>query len=537
MAEVKPMSERIQGRSSRKISAGAANEPFPSEPLVSMEGIGKIFFGAYANKDVDFDLREGEVHALLGENGAGKTTLMNVLTGIYAPDAGHIRVRGRNVRFLSPRDAIACGIGMVHQHFMLVPVLSVWENMILGMPDVPMVLDKKGTIGRIRALSERYGLAVDPEAKIWQLSIGEQQRVEILKMLYRGTKVLILDEPTSVLTPQEVLAFFATLRRMTEAGHGIVLISHKIEEILAISNRLTVLRKGRKIGTVGVEGATPKTLAEMMVGRALKCVVKGAPAAGSSLLSCRSVSARNDRNTAALKDVSFDLRAGEILGLAGVAGNGQGELCEVLSGLRKADSGEILLEGRNLAGLPPREFIRGGISYIPVDRKSVGLVPNMSLTENIALKQYWRTPAAVGKIFLDWRYLGRLTQALMGRFDVAAPSAASPVRTLSGGNLQKLMLARELHNEPTVILAMHPVWGVDVGATEFVHEMLLRARERRAGILLISEDLDELFEFSDRMMVISRGEIMDIIERPCDVSKEEVGLLMAGEGSARKGAA
>ena len=505
--------------------------------LVSMEGIDKIFFGAYANKGVDFNLYAGEVHALLGENGAGKTTLMNVLTGIYAPDAGRLRIMGTEARFRSPKDAIARGVGMVHQHFMLVPVLTVWENMILGMSGVPMVLDKKGAIARIHALSERYGLDVDPEAKIWQLSIGEQQRVEILKMLYRGTKVLILDEPTSVLTPQEVRFFFDTLRVMTAAGHGVVLISHKIEEVLSIANRLTVLRKGRVTGTVDASGASAKTLAEMMVGRALKCVEKTASAAGEPVLSCRGVCARNDRGAPALKGVTFDLRAGEILGLAGVAGNGQGELCEVLAGLRKADAGEIILGGTNAAGSSPREFIRRGVSYIPVDRKSVGLAPNLSLTENVALKRYWRKPAAVRKFFLDWDYLARLTQELADEYGVVAQSVRSPVRVLSGGNLQKLMLARELSGNPSVIIAMHPVWGLDVGAAEFVHERLVQESERGAGILLISEDLDELFELSDRIMVICRGEIMGVADDPCAVTKEEIGLMMAGAPMDKRGAA
>lgn len=502
-----------------------------------MTGIDKIFFGAYANRGVDFDLRAGEVHALLGENGAGKTTLMNVLTGIYAPDAGQIRLEGRCVRFRSPKDAIARGIGMVHQHFMLVPVLSVWENMILGMPDVPVVLDKKGTIARIRGLSERYGLAVDPEAKIWQLSIGEQQRVEILKMLYRGTKVLILDEPTSVLTPQEVADLFTTLRVMTAAGHGIVLISHKIEEVLSIASRLTVLRKGRKAGAVEAAVTAPGALAEMMVGRVPKCVVKTAADSGAAVLSCRGLAARNDRNAVALRDVSFDLRAGEILGVAGVAGSGQGELCEALCGLRALDAGEIVMGGTNVAGSSPRDFIRRGVSYIPVDRKGVGLAPNMNLRENVALKRYWRKPAAVGKFFLDWGYIAELTDELIEKYGVVAQSPESPARILSGGNLQKLMLARELSDRPSVIVAMHPVWGLDVGAAEFVHERLLEERARGAGILLVSEDLDELFELSDRIMVICRCEIMGVIDNPCDVTKEEIGLLMAGAAGCGRGAA
>ncbi|MDR3164064.1 MAG: ABC transporter ATP-binding protein [Synergistaceae bacterium] len=494
-----------------------------------MSGIDKIFFGAYANKGVDFDLAAGEIHALLGENGAGKTTLMNVLSGIYAPDAGTVRVEGREVRFRSPRDAIAAGIGMVHQHFMLIPVLSVWENMILSMRGIPFVTDKRGTTERIRELSERYSLAVDPEAMVWTLSIGECQRVEILKMLYRGTKVLILDEPTSVLTPQEVRVFFDALRKVTGAGHGIVIISHKIEEILSIAGRMTILRKGERVATVNAAGATRETLARMMVGRALKNVEKtGEPRSHGVVLSCRGLSVHNDRGARALDDVGFDLREGEILGLAGVAGNAQDELCEALAGLRPLDAGRIILKGKDITGFSPREFINLGMSYIPADRKGTGLVSNMSVMENAALKSYWKKPAAERKFLINWQYVADMTQRLIAAFDVQTQSSDVPVRNLSGGNMQKLMLARELSGKPSVILAMHPVWGLDVGATEFVRERLLEERARGAGILMISEDLDEMLLMADRIMVISRGRIMGIIDEPKSVSKERIGLMMAG---------
>jgi simple sugar transport system ATP-binding protein len=501
-----------------------------STPLVSMSGIDKIFFGGYANRGVDFDLMSGEVHALLGENGAGKTTLMNVLSGIYAPDAGTVRIDGRDVSFRSPRDAIEAGIGMVHQHFMLIPVLTVWENMLLGMSGVPFVMKKNEIVRRIRELSERYALAVDPEALVWTLSIGEQQRVELLKMLYRGTKVLILDEPTSVLTPKEARDFFAALRIMTAAGHGIILISHKMEEVLSIADRLTVLRKGRRVGTVSASGVTREALAEMMVGRALKQAKKpDLSRGGAVIMSCRDLRARNDRGMESLSGVSFDLREGEILGVAGVAGNGQGELCEALSGLRPIDSGEITFKGENISGSAPREFINRGVSYIPVDRKGVGLASNMNLRENVALKRYWKKPAAVKKIFMNWKYIDGLTGELTDMYDVKTASLGSPVRVLSGGNIQKLMLARELSEAPSVILAMHPVWGLDVGAAEFVHERIMEERGRGSGIILVSEDLDELMAMSDRIMIMSRGRIMGIVESPGDAAKEEIGLMMAGE--------
>ena len=499
-------------------------------PLVSMRGISKLFFGIHANQDVDFDLFEGEVHGLLGENGAGKTTLMNVLCGIYTPDKGTLSIEGNPVCFLSPKDAIACGVGMVHQHFMLVPVLSVWENMLLGLKDVPMVLDREGTIARIRELSQTYGLEVDPEAKVWQLSIGEQQRVEILKMLYRGTKILILDEPTSVLTPQEVLDFFATLRRMTAIGHAIVLISHKVEEMLSIADKLTILRKGKKIDTVSSEGITRMQIAEMMVGRPLGVIEKkDYSGSGAVLLECRDISVRNDRNLPGIKNISFSLREGEILGVAGVSGNGQGEMCEALCGLRKIDSGHVFMGEKEITHRTVRERIQDGISYIPVDRKGTGLIPNMNLRENIALKYYWEKPYREHGCYIRWDRIASLTADLVRDYNIAVNDLKTPVRALSGGNLQKLMLSREISKNPTINLAMHPVWGLDVGATEFVHRQLLKEREQGAGILLISEDLDELLEMSDRILVLCQGELMGTVENPQAIGRDRIGLMMGGE--------
>lgn len=504
--------------------------PDSKTPLVCMRGISKLFFGVHANQEVDFDLYEGEVHGLLGENGAGKTTLMNVLCGIYTPDEGTLSIKGDPVCFLSPKDAIACGVGMVHQHFMLVPVLSVWENMLLGLEDVPMVLNRKGTVERIRELSQTYGLEVDPEAKVWQLSIGEQQRVEILKMLYRGTKILILDEPTSVLTPQEVRDFFITLRRMTAMGHGIVLISHKVEEMLSIADKLTVLRKGKKIDTVSSKGITRMQIAEMMVGRPLGVIEKkDYSGSGAVLLECRGICARNDRNLPGIKDISFSLREGEILGVAGVSGNGQGELCEALCGLRHIDSGHVFMEKKDITHKTTRERIQAGISYIPVDRKGTGLIPNMNLRENIALKYYWEKPYMEHGCYIHWDRIAALTADLVRDYNIAVNDLETPIRALSGGNLQKLMLSREISKNPKVILAMHPVWGLDVGATEFVHQQLLKERENKAGILLISEDLDELLEMSDRILVLCRGELMGTVENPQAIGRDSIGMMMAGE--------
>jgi simple sugar transport system ATP-binding protein len=494
-----------------------------------MSGIDKIFFENYANRGVDFELGRGEVHALLGENGAGKTTLMNVLAGIYTPDAGKIYIEGREARFASPKDAIASGIGMVHQHFMLIPALTVWENMILGMDGVPLVIDKRVVAAKIMELSKIYSLPADPDAVVSTLSIGERQRVELLKMLYRGARVLILDEPTSVLTPRETADFFSTLRKMAAAGHGVVLISHKIDEILSIAGRMTVLRKGERVAAVESSRIDRATLARMMMGRPVEnAKKKKTTRPGGTALSCEKLSARGDRDARTLRDISFDLREGEILGLAGVAGNAQDELCETLAGIRVPDSGEIILRGENIAGMGPRDFIERGVSYIPVDRKGVGLVPNMNMRENIALKRYWRKPAARGKFMLDWGFLDGLSRSLADAYGIQAIPAESPIRVLSGGNLQKLMLARELSSKPSVILAMHPVWGLDIGAAEFVRERILEERERGAGILLVSDDLDELFEMSDRIMVIFGGRIMGIADNLGDVSKERIGLMMAG---------
>ncbi len=500
------------------------------KPLVCMKGIDKIFYGSYANKEVDFDLFPGEVHSILGENGAGKTTLMNCLAGIYLPDAGKIEIDGRPVVLSNPRIAIENGIGMVHQHFMLVPVFTVWENMVLGLKDEPFNLNKNKIITRIHELSEKYGMKVDPEAKIWQLSIGEQQRVEILKMLYRGTNVLILDEPTSVLTPQETRELFRTLRNMVASGHGVVLISHKIEEIMEISDRLTVLRKGIRIGTVPAQGISKEQVAEMMVGHQLEGIIldPDRPAPGDTVLECSGICAKNDRNIPALTDLSLTIRAGEILGIAGVDGNGQDELCEVLAGLRVPDKGNISINGKDITGSYTRNFINSGISYIPADRKGVGLIPNMNIEENMPLKNYWEPPIEIKKYFMNWEYVSKFAAERVRKYDVITPSLRAPVRILSGGNLQKLMLSREISDETKVIIAMQPTWGLDVGAAEFVHRRLIEARDNGVAILLISKDLQELQSISDRIAVIYSGSIIGVINDPQNIDTEKIGLMMAG---------
>ncbi|MDO5114501.1 MAG: ABC transporter ATP-binding protein [Synergistaceae bacterium] len=498
--------------------------------LVSMRGIDKIFYGQHANRGVDFELLAGEVHSILGENGAGKTTLMNCLAGIYLPDAGTISIEGSHVFLPNPKAAIDNGIGMVHQHFMLVPGFTVWENIILGLGDIPLIIKKDEIIERIREISAKYGLSVNPEASVWQLSIGEQQRVEILKMLYRGTKVLILDEPTSVLTPQETRELFKTLKNMVAAGHGIVLISHKIEEIMEISDRLTVLRKGLRVATRQAAGISKEEIAEMMVGHSLE---GAAQAAGRSeprgvVFECSDITVRGERGAKALNGVSLSIRGGEILGVAGVDGNGQDELCEVLAGLLPPESGSVKIEGRELTGAGTRAYIESGVSYIPADRKGVGLVAGMNVAENMALKGYCRPPMEKGRLFIDWPRVTDFAAERVKDYDVQIPSLLAPVRVLSGGNLQKLMLSREISDSTKVIIAMQPTWGLDVGAAEFVHKRLIEAREAGAAVLLVSKDLQELTSLSDRIAVMYSGGISGVIEEPQNSDIEKIGLLMAG---------
>ena len=496
--------------------------------LVAMKGVTKRFTGVVANEDVDFDVRPGEVHALLGENGAGKSTLMNILYGLYHPDEGTITIRGVAKNFSSPRDAIAAGIGMVHQHFMLIPSQKVWENMILGLDDIPAILPRNEIVRRITDLSEQYGLRVDPMANVWQLSIGEQQRVAILQMLFRKANILILDEPTAVLTPQEAERLFKTISQMTSEGHGVVFISHKLDEVMRITDRVTILRKGHVAGRVDTKSTSREQLAEMMMGERVPfSISKPAIEPGNRVLEAERITVLGDRGFPAVNRLTLDIREHEILGLAGVAGNGQQELCEALSGLRKLESGNVVLDGAAISGLAPRTFIDRGIRYIPADRKGTGLVPNMNVEENSILKKYWSHPVARGYL-IDWKHVFEFARSLVSRYSVSTPSLYTPVRNLSGGNLQKLMLGRELSDSPRVVIAMHPTWGLDVSATRFVREQLLEERKNGAAVLLVSEDLDELLALSDRLAVICKGELMGIIGDPSAVTLETIGLMMAG---------
>jgi ABC-type uncharacterized transport system ATPase subunit len=494
---------------------------------VEMRGIVKRFPGVLANDRVDFDLRQGEIHALLGENGAGKSTLMNVLAGLYRPEEGSVRVQGQPVSFRSPRDAIAHGIGMVHQHFMLVPSLTVTENILLGLDTPRFLMRLPEHHAQVAALGEQFGLKVAPEAKVWQLSVGEQQRVELLKMLYRGAGVLIMDEPTAVLAPQEVDELFVTLRSMTAEGKSIVFISHKLHEVMTISDRITVLRKGRMAGEPLETRATSRSeLAELMVGRKVLFTVSKAPRPPGQVLLCvENVHAENDKGLPALRGVSLEIRSGEILGMAGVAGNGQSELAEVISGLRPCASGTVRAGAQVVSNQPPRVAINANVAHIPMDRTGVGSSPNLSITDNLIMKTYRHPPIGKGWA-VDDHAARQHARALKDDYEIMAPSIDTHARLLSGGNLQRVILAREISGQPQVILAVQPTRGLDVGAIEGVHRLLLAQREAGAAILLVSEELDELFSLSDRIAVIYEGEIMGVTEEP---DRETVGLMMAGQ--------
>ena len=494
---------------------------------IQMEAITKRFPGVVANNSVNFAVRQGEIHALLGENGAGKTTLMKILAGLYQPDEGQVRIDGRPVDVRSPRDAIDLGIGMVHQHFMLVESHTVAENIILGL-DVPrFVLNLRQVERQIADLAERYHLQVDPRARIWQLSVGEQQRVEILKALYRGARILVLDEPTAVLTPQEAEQLFKTLRSMVSEGHTVVFISHKLGEVLSVADHITVLRRGVVVDTVPAAETSRRDLAEMMVGREVLFRVDRQDAAVSEIvLQIDGLTALNDKGLEALRDVSLTVRGGEILGIAGVAGNGQRELAEAIVGLRRVREGRIRVRGEDVANRPPREVMDKGVAYIPEDRIGSGLVVNLSVAENLILKCYREAPIC-SWFLLDGNAVTAHAEELVQTYDVMTPSIETRTRLLSGGNLQKLILAREISSKPDLMVAVYPTRGLDVGATEAVRRLLLEQRDSGGGILLISEDLDELRSMSDRIAVLYEGRVMGIVGSD-EARVEDLGLMMAG---------
>jgi simple sugar transport system ATP-binding protein len=498
-----------------------------------MHGIVKRFPGGLANDHVDFELRKGEIHALLGENGAGKSTLMNVLAGLYSAEAGTITVKGQPVIFSSPRDAIKVGIGMIHQHFMLVPSQTVTENILLGLDEPRFIMNLPQYDARINDLGERFGLRVDPRAKIWQLSVGEQQRVEILKMLYRGADVLIMDEPTAVLAPQEIEGLFQTLHTMTAEGKSIIFISHKLQEVTAIADRVSVLRKGTVTAAgVPTQGVTRQELARLMVGREVVFAVEKKPQeAGEVILEIRDLHAENDKGLPALRGVSLNVRRGEIVGLAGVAGNGQRELSQVISGLRQASTGQVVLNGDVVSNRTALYSIQRGMAYVPEDRTHVGSAPNLSVTDNVIMKRYRKAPISHGGL-IDMPEATRFARQLKEQYDIIVPTVETPVRLLSGGNLQRVILAREISGQPSLLVAVQPTRGLDVGAIEGVQRLLLMQREAGSAVLLISEELEELFALSDRIFVIYEGRIMGEITvghaEPSQEMIEKVGLMMTG---------
>jgi simple sugar transport system ATP-binding protein len=497
-----------------------------------MLGITKRFPGVVANDGVSFEAAAGEVHALLGENGAGKTTLSNILTGLYRQDEGEVQLYGETVRFHSPRDALDAGICMVHQHFRLVEPFSVAENVVLGDhrgEGRRIVLRSSATEQRVDEISERYGLAVNPKAKIWQLSVGEQQRVEILKALYRDARILIMDEPTAVLTPQEAETLFGTLRTMAAEGKTVIFISHKLHEVKAVADRVTVLRGGRTVATVDVAGATQQSLAALMVGREIegaRPLDEARALADVRALEVEGLTVGGDRGETAVNGVSFSIREGEIVGVAGVAGNGQRELAEALSGMRPLRSGRVTVAGRPLRGGDPREAIMAGVAHVPEDRLGTGLAPSLSVTNNVVLKTYRRRSLSRGPL-LALRRMRETALGIIGRYDVKTPAPETPVRNLSGGNLQKLVLGREFADDPLVLVVAQPTRGLDVGAIETVHSYLRDAAAKGVGILLLSEDLDEIRALADRILVLYEGRVVG--ELPAGAAPiEELGLLMAG---------
>jgi simple sugar transport system ATP-binding protein len=504
-------------------------------PLLELRGITKRFPGVVANDDVHFELAEGEVHALLGENGAGKSTLMNILYGLYHPDEGEIRMSGKPVRISSPREAIDLGIGMVHQHFMLIPVMTVAENIVLGTePKRGPFIDLDTAKERVADISRRFGLAVNPGARVESISVGQQQRVEILKALFRGAEVLILDEPTAVLTPQEASELFEVIGSLKEQGKSIIFITHKLNEVLEIADRITVLRRGKTIETVPREGATEQSLAKAMVGREVLLRVEKTPAQpGKPLLSVSDLTVEDSRGLEAVRGVSLDVRAGEIVGIAGVDGNGQSELVDAITGLRKPTGGQVVIGGEDVTDEGCRECFDAGMGHIPEDRQLRGLVLDFTLAENVGLHDFREEPNSR----LGWLYPGAMiarAREWLQAFDVRGGGPGTLAAALSGGNQQKVVVAREIGREPRVLIAAQPTRGIDVGAIEFIHRRLVEERDEGKAILLVSFELEEVLSLSDRILVMYEGRIVG--EYKPDVTPEQLGIAMTGGGREKSAA-
>ncbi|HGL0863450.1 TPA: ABC transporter ATP-binding protein [Streptococcus pneumoniae] len=498
------------------------------ENVIEMRDITKVFGGFIANDKINLHLRKGEIHALLGENGAGKSTLMNMLAGLLEPTSGEIAVNGQVVNLDSPSKAASLGIGMVHQHFMLVEAFTVAENIILGSELTKNgVLDIAGASKEIKALSERYGLAVDPSAKVADISVGAQQRVEILKTLYRGADILIFDEQTAVLTPSEIDELMAIMKNLVKEGKSIILITHKLDEIRAVSDRVTVIHSGKSIETVEIAGATNADLAEMMVGRSVSFKTeKQASKPKEVVLSIKDLVVNENRGVPAVKNLSLDVRAGEIVGIAGIDGNGQSELIQAITGLRKVESGSIELKGDSIVGLHPRQITELSVGHVPEDRHRDGLILEMMISENIALQTYYKEPHSKNGI-LNYSNITSYAKKLMEEFDVRAASELVPAAALSGGNQQKAIIAREIDRDPDLLIVSQPTRGLDVGAIEYIHKRLIEERDNGKAVLVVSFELDEILNVSDRIAVIHDGKIQGIVS-PETTNKQELGVLMAG---------
>ena len=498
------------------------------ENVIEMREITKVFGEFVANDKINLQLRKGEIHALLGENGAGKSTLMNMLAGLLEPTSGEIFVNGKSEKLDSPSRAATLGIGMVHQHFMLVEAFTVAENIILGSEITNKgVLDLKKANADILELSERYGLAVDPTAKVEDISVGAQQRVEILKTLYRGAEILIFDEPTAVLTPAEILELMDIMKTLVKEGKSIILITHKLDEIRAVADRVTVIRRGKSIETVSIEGVSNKDLAEMMVGRSVSFVTEKEEAKPKDVvLQISDLIVNENRGVPAVKELFLDVHAGEIVGVAGIDGNGQSELIQAITGLRKVKSGSIKIKGREVVGLSPRKITEMQVSHVPEDRHRDGLVLEMMLSENIALQTYYKEPLS-NKGVLNYNQINSYARKLMEEFDVRAASELVPAGALSGGNQQKAIIAREVDRNPDLLIVSQPTRGLDVGAIEYIHKRLISERDKGKAVLVVSFELDEILNLSDRIAVIHDGKIQGIV-KPSETNKQELGILMAG---------
>jgi ABC-type uncharacterized transport system ATPase subunit len=497
-------------------------------PVLELRGITKQFPGVLANDNVNLTLERGEIHALLGENGAGKTTLMNILYGLYKPTKGQIFINDKVVEIQGPTDAIRQGIGMVHQHFMLVPVLTVTENVMLGDEAIKngLFLDRKQVANRIREISKKYGLLVNPDAYVKDLPVGIQQRVEIIKVLYRQADVLILDEPTAVLTPQEVEELFQIIRSLVDQGVSLIFITHKLKEVLSVADRITVIRRGKTVGTTKPADATEQSLAEMMVGRAVELTVKKQEAKPTDpILTVEGLVVKDDRGTVAVNGVSFEVRAGEVLGVAGVQGNGQTELVEALTGMRSVDGGAITIGGQPATNVSPRKVTEMGVAHVPEDRQRDGLVLSFPIKDNMMLNTYYNT-FSKGMV-IDKQKVAETADKWVNDFDVRTPSIDAAAGTLSGGNQQKVIVAREFSRETKLLIAAQPTRGLDVGSIEYIHGRIIEKRDEGNAVLVVSTELDEIRALSDRIAVMYEGEIVDIL--PANrVTKDQLGLLMAG---------